>query len=97
MTIEEAVQTAACVLPASLYAPVRQGATVRNLYAAQGVSRGIEIALALAAGVGAPTQALDAAVALTFDTERLGALAPSDCRGIAGAKPALPGRSSRSE
>ncbi len=76
VTIEEAVQTAACVLPASLYAPVRQGATVRNLYAAQGVSRGIEIALALAAGVGAPTQALDAAVALTFDTERLGALAP---------------------
>lgn len=74
--IGAAVQAAACALPASLYAPVRQGATMRNLYVAQAVSRGIETAYALAAGVGAPTQVLDDAVGLTFDSQRLGALAP---------------------
>lgn len=71
-----AVQAAACSLPANLYAPVRQGATVRNLYAAQAVSRGIETALALKAGVSAPAHVLDETIALTFDPKHLSALAP---------------------
>lgn len=71
-----AVEAAACLIPASLYAPAREGATTRNLYAAQAVSRGIEAALALAAGVTAPQQALGEAAALTFDPTKAVALTP---------------------
>jgi 2-methylcitrate dehydratase PrpD len=69
-----AVEVAACMIPASLYYPVRQGATTRNLYAAHAVSRGIEIALAMAAGITAPRQAISEAAALTFDPAQVVAL-----------------------
>jgi 2-methylcitrate dehydratase PrpD len=71
-----AIDAAACMIPASLYAPARQGATTRNLYAAQAVSRGIETALALAAGVTAPRQTIGEAAALVFDPAQAVALAP---------------------
>jgi 2-methylcitrate dehydratase PrpD len=71
-----AVEAAACMIPASLYSPARQGATTRNLYAAQAVSRGIEIALATAAGITAPRQAISEAAALTFDPDQAAALSP---------------------
>lgn len=71
-----AVEAAACMIPASLYAPARQGATTRNLYAAQAVSRGIEIALAMSAGITAPRQAISEAAALTFDPDQAAALTP---------------------
>ena len=71
-----AVEAAACMIPASLYAPARQGATTRNLYAAQAVSRGIEIALAMSAGITAPRLAISEAAALTFDPEQAAALTP---------------------
>lgn len=69
-----AIEAAACMIPASLYAPARQGATTRNLYAAQAVSRGIETALAITEGVTAPQQAIGAAAALTFDPAQAVAL-----------------------
>ncbi|NQV81628.1 MAG: MmgE/PrpD family protein [Alphaproteobacteria bacterium] len=71
-----AVEAAACMIPASLYAPVRQGATTRNLYAGQAVSRGIETALAIASGITAPRQAISEAAALTFDPTQASALTP---------------------
>jgi 2-methylcitrate dehydratase PrpD len=71
-----AVEAAACMIPASLYAPARQGATTRNLYAAQAVSRGIEIALAMSAGITAPRLAISEAAALTFDPEQAATLTP---------------------
>lgn len=57
----EALATAACQLPTSLYAPVRAGKTARNTYAAHGVSQGILIAEAVAAGVRAPTDIFEEA------------------------------------
>ena len=72
-----AIEAAACMIPASLYAPARQGATTRNLYAAQSVSRGIETALAMGAGITAPREALSEAAALTFDPDQAAALTPA--------------------
>jgi len=74
--LSNAVEAAACLIPASLYAPARQGATTRNLYAAHAVSRGIETALALTAGITAPQQAIGQAAALTFDPTQAVALTP---------------------
>jgi len=71
-----AVEAAACMIPASLYVPARQGATTRNLYAAQAVSRGIEVALAMAAGITAPRLAISEAAALTFNPDQAAALTP---------------------
>lgn len=70
------VEAASCTLPANLYAPVRAGATMRNLYAGQAVSRGTEIALALAAGVTAPATATTEVVALNFTPDLPGPVAP---------------------
>jgi 2-methylcitrate dehydratase PrpD len=69
------VEAASCTLPASLYAPVRAGATMRNLYAGQAVSRGIEVASALAAGVTAPASATAEVVGLNFRPDLLGPVA----------------------
>ncbi len=61
-----ALNAAACTLPASLYAPVREGATMRNLYAGQAVSRGYEVAQAVVSRVGVPAGGIDEAVPLSF-------------------------------
>jgi 2-methylcitrate dehydratase PrpD len=53
-----AVDIAACQLPASLYLPIRTGASVRNVYLAHSASLGLDSALAAQAGVTAPPDAL---------------------------------------
>lgn len=53
-----AVNTAACQIPFSLYAPVAAGASARNTYCGHGVTLGMQAALAAQAGIGAPRDAL---------------------------------------
>lgn len=57
----EALATAACQLPVSLYAPVRAGKSARNTYAAHAVSQGIFLAEAAAAGIRAPLDVFEEA------------------------------------
>jgi 2-methylcitrate dehydratase PrpD len=57
----EAMATAACQLPVSLYAPVRAGKSARNTYAAHAASQGIFLAEAVAAGVRAPLDVFEEA------------------------------------
>ena len=54
-----AVEGAATHLPFSLYLPVAQGATVRNIYVGEAAIRGIASALAVQAGVTAPEGGAD--------------------------------------
>jgi 2-methylcitrate dehydratase PrpD len=74
-----ALRAAACQVPWSMYLPVAEGATARNLYVAEAVARGLRITQSVAAGVTAPSGALDA-----FDAKVLGGvgaegiLAPPD-------------------
>lgn len=67
--IVHAIDAAVCMIPASLYRPVQAGSALRNLYAGQGVARGIEAALALAAGVAVPTGAIDDVGDVLFNDE----------------------------
>ena len=64
-----ALRAAACQVPWSMYLPVTEGATARNLYVAEAVARGLRVTQAVAAGVTAPAGALDA-----FDAQVLGGL-----------------------
>lgn len=57
----EALAAAACQLQVSLYAPVRQGKTVRNTYAGQAAARAVLLVEALAAGIDAPVDVFDEA------------------------------------
>ena len=56
-----AIDLAACQMPASLYLPVRQGMTGRNTYLGHGARVGIDCALAVAAGIGSPKDAIESA------------------------------------
>lgn len=53
-----AVSIAACQLPASLYLPIRTGDDARNTYPAHAAVLGLQSAIASAAGITAPDQAL---------------------------------------
>lgn len=53
-----AVAMVACQLPASLYLPIRTGDDARNTYPAHAAMLGIQAALASAAGISAPEQAI---------------------------------------
>ncbi len=55
-----AIEGAACQLPASLYLPISQGANVRNSYVGDAARRGILQAIAVDAGMTAPTGAIEA-------------------------------------
>lgn len=74
-SLVRAVDAAACGIPASLYAPISAGSTLRNLYAGQGVARGIDAAAALASGIEAPPGALDDVAGILFEREPDRALA----------------------
>jgi 2-methylcitrate dehydratase PrpD len=54
-----AIEMAACQMPWSMYLPVAQGSSARNLYVGEACSRGIRLAEAAAAGVQAVHGALD--------------------------------------
>lgn len=53
-----AVSIAACQLPTSLYLPIRTGDDARNTYPAHAATLGLQSAIASAAGITAPDQAL---------------------------------------
>lgn len=75
----DAIRTAACSTSASLYLPIRRGSVTRNLYVGQAAERGIAAALAVAAGIRPPEDALEEAarVALGLDPADM-RLAPPD-------------------
>lgn len=54
-----AVETTACQVPFSLYAPVAAGETARNTYCGHGAVLGLLSALSALSGIGAPPNALD--------------------------------------
>ncbi len=58
---EQALATAACQVPTSLYAPVAAGRTARNTYVGHAAMLGIHLAEAAAAGITAPTEAFELA------------------------------------
>ena len=66
-TVMAAVEAAACQTPVSLYLPVAQGATVRNTYVAEAARRAISLSQSVAAGVTAPSGALDEFEKLALD------------------------------
>lgn len=53
-----AMAMVACQLPASLYLPIRTGDDARNTYPAHAAALGLQAALASAAGISAPEQAI---------------------------------------
>lgn len=53
-----AMAMVACQLPASLYLPIRTGDDARNTYPAHAAALGVQAALASAAGISAPEQAI---------------------------------------
>ena len=53
-----AISLVACQLPASLYLPIRSGDDGRNTYPSHAASLGLQAALASAAGISAPSEAL---------------------------------------
>ncbi len=53
-----AVAMVACQLPASLYLPIRAGDDARNTYPAHAAMLGVQAAIASAAGISAPEQAI---------------------------------------
>lgn len=55
-----AIDLAACQMPASLYLPITRGMNGRNTYLGHSARTGIDCAVAIAAGMGAPDGALDA-------------------------------------
>lgn len=61
-----AVEACAAQLPFTLYAPVAQGANVRNLYLAHSAWLGLQAAQAVAAGLATPQGALDEFAALAL-------------------------------
>ena len=65
-----AIRTAACQVPFSLYAPIAAGATARNTYPGHGAALGLSAALAAAAGLSAPADAIEAYAALALDGSR---------------------------
>ena len=66
----DAIELAACQVPASLYRPIAQGPTGRNTYLGHAARTGLDCAHAVAAGIGAPRGAVADArrVALGADT-----------------------------
>lgn len=66
----QALAAAACQMQVSLYAPVRQGRTVRNTYVGQAASRAILLVEALAAGIDAPVDVFDEAALQLGDPPR---------------------------
>ena len=71
-----AVESCATQLPFSLYRPVRQGATVRNLYLGHSAWLGLQGAQAALAGLGTPQGALDDVATLMLDPAAAGAWLP---------------------
>lgn len=65
----DAIETAACQVPAGLYAPITAGATARNTYLAHAASLGLLAATSVASAIAAPATALDdyARIALGLD------------------------------
>jgi 2-methylcitrate dehydratase PrpD len=57
-TVLATIEAAACQIPFSLYLPISRGATVRNSYVANSCQRAIALSLSVAAGVTAPSGAL---------------------------------------
>lgn len=74
---DAAVQIAASQLPASLYLPIRQGADSRNTYLAHAATLGLQSAMAVGAGMRAPSDALAEAQRIVLGHESLPALAPA--------------------
>lgn len=54
-----AIRVAACQMPFSLYLPLKTGDATRSLYVGHAASAAIDLAVAAAAGIGAPSGALD--------------------------------------
>jgi len=54
-----AIETVACQVPFSLYAPVSAGATARNTYCGHGAVLGLNAALSAMSGIGSPPDAID--------------------------------------
>jgi 2-methylcitrate dehydratase PrpD len=64
-----AIELAACQIPTSLYLPITQGATGRNLYLGHAARTGLDCATTVAAGIGAPTGAVAEARRIVFGAE----------------------------
>lgn len=62
-----ALEACATQLPFSLVRPARQGASIRNLYLGHSAWLGRQAALAVAAGLGTPTGAIDDVIELMLD------------------------------
>ena len=62
-----ALEACAVQLPCSLVLPARQGASVRNLYLGHSAWLGRQAALAVSAGLGIPSGAVDEALAVLLD------------------------------
>lgn len=66
----EALAAAACQLQVSLYAPVREGKTVRNTYVGHAASQAVLLTEAIAAGIDAPVGVFDEAARQLGDPAR---------------------------
>jgi 2-methylcitrate dehydratase PrpD len=69
-SMSHALAIAACQVPASLYLPIPQGATARNIYAAQGVAFGVRSAVAAGAGITGPDGAIGEADRIVFSNQQ---------------------------
>jgi len=64
-----AVETVACQIPFSLYAPVSAGATARNTYCGHGAQLGLMAARSALAGIDSPADAIDDYFRIALDGE----------------------------
>lgn len=72
-----ALEACAVQLPYTLYAPVRQGANVRNLYLGHSAWLGLQADRAVAAGMAVPSGAIDEFATLALDPDDAGDWLPA--------------------